>query len=235
KSSQGGDMDRTIRLALFFILIVLPPAGAHAQTAAALLQQSAQAMGGLKALQTLHNQVIESEGKQFDSSSTPQPLGPTRQIGTFRYTLTRHLTQPRLRLQWEAQSLTGNPPARWVETIDGDVGMLREDSGRRVEGEAAKPTRLHPGRLATRMREELRNPPKLILTALNSKTLKRLNDVECDGKTCIVVSFSQGGDDFRIYIEAQTRLPAQTEILEDDPLEGDSSYMLKYGDWRKVD
>src|SRR5262249_8710758 len=77
--------------------------------------------------------------------------------------------------------------------------------------------------------------PKLILTALNSKTLKRLNDVECDGKTCIVVSFSQGGDDFRIYIEAQTRLPAQTEILEDDPLEGDSSYMLKYGDWRKAD
>ena len=33
----------------------------------------------------------------------------------------------------------------------------------------------------------------------------------------------------------QTRLPVQTEILEDDPLEGDSSYTLRYGDWRKVD
>ncbi|HEY1269343.1 MAG TPA: MBL fold metallo-hydrolase, partial [Candidatus Binatia bacterium] len=124
---------------------------------------------------------------------------------------------------------------RWVETINGDVGMLQEESGRRVEGQAAKPTRLHPGRMATRLREEIRNPPKLIPTGLNSKTLKRLNDVECDGKTCNVVSFSHGGDEFRVYLEAQTHLPAQTDILENDPLEGDSSYMLKYGDWRKVD
>ena len=50
-----------------------------------------------------------------------------------------------------------------------------------------------------------------------------------------MLSFTESGDEFRIYIDAQTRLPAQTEILEDDPLEGDSSYMLRYGDWRKVD
>jgi glyoxylase-like metal-dependent hydrolase (beta-lactamase superfamily II) len=228
-------MDRRIRFALLAVFFLFLPGRSYAQSAADLVRQTAAAMGGLKALQNLHNQEVESEGKQFDSSSTQQPLGPTRQIGTFRYTLTRHLMQPRLRLKWEAQSLTGNPPARWVETINGDLGMLQEESGRRVEGEAAKPTRLHPGRLTTRMREEIRNPPKLILTALNSKSLKRLNDVECDGKTCTVVSFAHGGDEFRVYIEAQTRLPAQTEILEDDPLEGDSSYMLKYGDWRKVD
>src|SRR5205823_790706 len=50
-----------------------------------------------------------------------------------------------------------------------------------------------------------------------------------------VLSFTESGDEFRIYIDTQTRLPAQTEILEDDPLEGDSSYTLRYGDWRKVD
>jgi glyoxylase-like metal-dependent hydrolase (beta-lactamase superfamily II) len=228
-------MARRIFLALVFLLIVLLPASARAQSTAALLQQSAQAMGGLAALRALKTQTVESEGKQFDSSSTQQPLGPTRQINTFRYTLTRDLTRPRLRLQWEGQSLTGNPPARWVETIDGDVGMLQEGSGRRVEGESAKPSRLHPGRLATRMRDELRNPPKLMLTALSSKSLKRLNDVECDGKTCAVISFVANGDEFHVYIDASTHLPAQTEILEDDPLEGDSSYTLKYADWRKVD
>jgi glyoxylase-like metal-dependent hydrolase (beta-lactamase superfamily II) len=227
-------MNRRIRLALGLILTALLPAAAHAQTAAALLQQSAQAMGGLAALRALKTQAVESEGKQFDSSSTQQPLGPTRQIGTFRYTLTRDLTRPRLRLQWEAQSLAGNPPARWIETIDGDVGMLQEASGRRLEGDSGKAARLHPGRLATRLREELRNPPKLVLTALNAKSLKRLNDLECDGKTCNLVSFVSNGDEFRIYIDASTHLPIQTEILEDDPLEGDSSYMLRYGDWRKV-
>src|SRR5689334_8587341 len=129
-------MHRTIRLGLGFILIMLLPAAGHAQTAAALVQQSAQAMGGLAALRALKAQAVEGEGKQFDSSSTQQPLGPTRQINTFHYSLTRDLTRPRLRLEWEAKSLGGNPPIRYTETIDGDVGMLQEGSGRRGEGEA---------------------------------------------------------------------------------------------------
>jgi glyoxylase-like metal-dependent hydrolase (beta-lactamase superfamily II) len=233
-------MYRSIRLALLSLVVALAVARApaHAQSpAAALLQQSANAMGGLTALRALKTQVIESEGKQFDSSSTPQPLGPTRQITTFRYTLTRDLTQPRLRLQWEGQSLESKQTVRWVETIDGSTGMLQEGAGRRgeIEGDGAKPTRLHPGRLATRLREEQRNPPTLILGALNQKSLRHRGDAEVDGKRHAVVSFTEGGDEFRIYIDAATRLPAQTEILEDDPLEGDSSYTLRYDDWRKVD
>src|SRR6185369_5904124 len=134
KNFRRGGMDRRMRFALALIVLTLLPSAAHAQTAAALMQQSAQAMGGLAALRALKTQALESEGKQFDSSSTQQPLGPTRQIGTFRYTLTRDLTRPRLRLEWEGKSLAGNPPARWIETIDGDIGMLQEGSGRRVEG-----------------------------------------------------------------------------------------------------
>ena len=214
-------MSWSIRLALLPLVIVLAAARApaHAQSpAAALLQQSATAMGGLTALRTLKTQVIESEGKQFDSSSTPQPLGPTRQITTFRYTLTRDLTQPRFRLQWEGQSLAGDQTVRFVEIIDGSAGMLQEGGGKQI--------RLHPGRLATRLREEQRNPVRLILVALNQKSLRQNGDAEIDGKRYAVLSFTESGDEFRIYIDAQTRLPAQTEILEDDPLEGDSSYMI---------
>ena len=120
-------MHRTIRLTLFTLLIALTVtvAEAHAQSAAALLRRSADAMGGLAALGALKNQVVESEGKQFDSSSTQQPLGPTRQINTFRYTLTRDLTQPRLRLQWAAQSLGGNPPIERVEPVAGTYGKMK--------------------------------------------------------------------------------------------------------------
>ena len=49
-----------------------------------------------------------------------------------------------------------------------------------------------------------------------------------------VLSFVENGEEFRIYIDRQSKLPVQTEILEDDPLEGDSSYTVRYGDWRKV-
>jgi glyoxylase-like metal-dependent hydrolase (beta-lactamase superfamily II) len=222
----------SIRLALLPLVIVLGVAQApgHAQSpAAALLQQSANAMGGLSALRALKTQVTESEGKQFDSSSTPQPLGPNRQITTFRYTLARDLTRPRLRLQWEGRSSASNQTVRFAETIDGSTGMLQEG------GDGGKQFRLHPGRLATRLREERRNPARLILAALNQKSLRHRGGAQIDGKRHAVLSFSDQDDEFRIYIDAQTRLPAQTEILENDPLEGDSSYTLRYGDWRKVD
>jgi glyoxylase-like metal-dependent hydrolase (beta-lactamase superfamily II) len=221
----------SIRLALLALVIVLAAAQTpgHAQSPAALLQQSANAMGGPTALRALKTQVIESEGKQFDSSSTPQPLGPTRQITTFRYTLTRDLARPRLRLEWEAQNLATKQTVRFVEIIDGSSGMLQEG------GDSGKQIRLHPGRLVTRLREEQRNPARLILSALDRKSLRYRGDAELDGKRHVVVSFTESGDEFRVYIDQQTRLPAQTEILEDDPLEGDSSYTLRYRDWRKVD
>ena len=224
-------MSRSIRLGLSSLVVAIAAAAAPAlaQSPAALLRQSADAMGGLAALRALKIQTIESEGKQFDSSSTPKPLGPTRQITAFRYTLTRDLTKPRVRLQWEGRSLGSAQAVRFVETIDGPVGMLEEG------GDGGKQTLLHPGRLATRLREEQRSAAKLIPAAFSWKSLRRRGDVNLDGKRHAVVSFTENGSEFLIYIDAATRLPAQTEILEDDPLEGDSSYTLRYGDWRKAD
>ena len=50
-----------------------------------------------------------------------------------------------------------------------------------------------------------------------------------------MLSYKDGADELRIYLDAKTSLPTQTDILDDDPLEGDTSYLLRYGDWRKVD
>ena len=126
---------------------------ARAQSAQALIAEAAEAMGGMAALRAVRNQIIESEGKQFDSSSTPQPFGPTRQISTFHYTLIRQLGQPKLRLEWESRNSARNETIRFVEVIDGAVGLLQEG-----ESKSAKQSRLHPGRLATRLREEKRAP-----------------------------------------------------------------------------
>ena len=194
------------------------------------LEEAAKAMGGLPALKALKNQVIESEGKQFDSSSTARPGGPTRQISTFRTTLTRDLAQPRLKMEYEGKSLLARQAIPWVEIIDGEVGLLREGAGA-----GAKQSRLHPARLATRMREEKRAAAKIILVALGQKNLQRLGDAELEGKPQRVVAFAVNGDEFRLYLDAKTKLPSQVEIMEDDPLEGDSRFTLRYSDWRKVD
>jgi glyoxylase-like metal-dependent hydrolase (beta-lactamase superfamily II) len=75
----------------------------------------------------------------------------------------------------------------------------------------------------------------LILSAIGNKSLQRLPDATIDGSKYRVVSFRDTGDEFRVYIDSKTNLPAQVDILEDDPLEGDSSYLLRYTDWRKTD
>ena len=214
----------------WLLFALLGPVAVQAQSAQALIDQAAAAMGGKTALRALKNELIESEGKQYDSSSTPQPLGPTRQISTFRYTLTRDLSQPRLRLEWNGSNSARSSPIVYLEVIDGDVGLLRESAASN-----AQTSRLHPGRMATRLREERRAPATILFTASAAqKTLRRLADAEVDGQRQQVISFIDNGDEFQIYFDAKTHLPTQIDILEDDPLEGDSSYLLRYGDWRKV-
>jgi hypothetical protein len=119
---------------------------AQAQSAQSLIGEAAKATGGMAALRALKNQLVESEGKQFDSSSTPRPLGPMRQINTFRYTLTRDLTQPRIRLEWDSRNSARGEALRFVEVIDGSTGLLQEG-----EAKTAKQSRLHPGRRVTRL------------------------------------------------------------------------------------
>lgn len=217
-----------LALALLFVISAQCPVGA--QSAKALIDEAAKAMGGMPALRALKNQSFESEGKQFNSSLALEPSQEVRQISSFHYTLARDLNQPRLRLDWEGRGSARTESVRFVEVIDGAVGFLQEG-----DSKTAKQTRLHPGRLATRLRDEKRNAARLMLVAAASKSLRRLADADLDGVKHRVVSFKELGDEFQIYLDTKTGLPAQVDILEDDPLEGDSSYSLRYGDWRKID
>jgi hypothetical protein len=135
-----------LSLVILYSIAATFPAQAQSSDARALLQEAAKAMGGMQALRALKNQVVESEGKQFDHTSTKRPGGPSQQVTAFRSTLTRDLTQMRLRLEWDARtSYPRDATVRWVEVIDGNVGLLQEGG----PGEAAKSSRLHPARLAT--------------------------------------------------------------------------------------
>ena len=142
-------MLKQIRAVPFLIVMLLAlansPSLAQAPAAVALLQETAKAMGGLAALRALNNQVIESDGKQFDSSSTNQPLGPTRQISTFRYTLTARpqATEIAPRLGRGAVQRATKPFA------SSKLSTARSACFRKAAPARGK-FRLHPGRLVTR-------------------------------------------------------------------------------------
>jgi glyoxylase-like metal-dependent hydrolase (beta-lactamase superfamily II) len=215
-------------LVLVLSLGLIPTHFLHAQSAQAVLADAANAMGGMVALRALRTERLETEGKQFDTAFPLQPR-PGRQITEFRYNLTRDLAQPRLRLEWQARHLSRMEDIRFVEIIDGSFGLLEEGTGT-----AAKTGPLHPGRLATRLRDAKRSPVKLVQLAAGHKSLRRLVDIEIDGAAHRVLAFKDGGDEFQLYLDAKSHLPARADILDSDPLEGDTNYSLRYGDWRKV-
>lgn len=208
------------------------PAQAQSAEAKALLQETARAMGGLNALRSLKTQVVESQGQQFEPEQALRPGGQPRRVADFHYTLTRDLTKPRLRIEWDGKTFyPRETPLRYIEVIDGELGLLEESA----LGGGSRRTRLHPARLASRLREEQRAAVKIVLTGLEQKNLKRLPDTQLEGRPHRALAFQEGGDEFRLYLDAQTKLPGQVEILEDDTIYGDSRYTLRYGDWRKVD
>ncbi len=205
---------------------------AQSKDARTLVAETAQAMGGLTALRALKKQVIESEGQQFEPEQALRRGGQPRHVADFRYTLTREMTKPRLRLEWNGKTFyPREAPSRYIEVIDGSAGLLEEG----VPGGTPKQTRLHASRLASRLREERRAPVKIVLTALAQTGLKRLADAKVEGRPHRVLAFNQAGDDFRVYLDAQTKLLSQVAILEDDTIYGDSHYTLRYADWRRVD
>lgn len=208
------------------------PVQAQGKEAKTLLEETARAMGGLTALRALKNQVVESEGQQFEPEQALRPGGQPRHVADFRYTLTREIARPRLRLEWDGKTFyPREAPVRYIEIIDGDVGLLEEGA----TGGASKQTRLHPSRLASRLREERRAAAKIVLTALGQTSVKRLPDIQLDGKPQQVLAFQEGGDEFRLYLDTRTKLPSQVEILEDDTIYGDSRHTLRYADWRRAD
>jgi hypothetical protein len=220
-------------LVLLCLASAVAPAWAQSEEARAILEESAQAMGGMNALRELTNQVVEVSGQQFEPEQGLRPGGNTRHVADFRYTLTREIAAPRIRLEWNATTAyPRDGTVQFLEIIDGEYGLLQETT----EGNASSlATRLHPGRQATRLREERRAAVAIVLNALDSASLTQLSDREVEGMTHHVLSFESEGEEFRVFLDVQTKLPTQVDILEHDTIYGDSRFTLRYDDWQPVD
>ena len=225
---------KSIPTGLLLLILGVATIPTHAQSgeATAILEETARAMGGLQALRALTNQVLEVSGQQFEPEQALRPGGQARHVADFRYTLTREIASSRVRLEWNGRTFYPREnPVRYLEIIDGNDGLLQEGN----DGAASSPTRLHPGRLASRVREERRAANQIVLTALGRASLTRLPDTELRGVPQRVLTFEVEGEEFRVYLDVGSKLLTQVDILEHDPIYGDSRYTLRYADWRSVD
>ena len=97
----------SLRFSLLLLVLGVSTVPAQAQSgeATALLEETARAMGGLQALRGLTNQVLEGSGQQFEPEQALRPRGQARHVADFRYTLTREIAGPRVRLEWSGKTL----------------------------------------------------------------------------------------------------------------------------------
>jgi len=189
-----------------------------------------EAMGGLERIRAVKNQVIISEGDYFEPQQALTPSGQPRHVSHFRAETTRELGSGRLREDWGAEIFyVFKAHVRYVRIVNGGFGLVESRDDRPVQQ-----FRMDLGQLATRVREERRAQPQIVLTALEHEDIRVLPDVRVAGKKQHVLSFQEKGQEFQLFIDAHSKLLTQVDILEDDPTYGDSRYRSRYSDWREV-
>lgn len=206
---------------------------ASPQETGSLVGAAAEAMGGLEALRAIKTQVVVGRGQSFEPEQTPAPGEEPRHVSDFRYTLTHDFSSSRLRLEWQRETLYPfSNTWQYTEVINGESGFIDGADGFRSKPRAP----LVPARITTRRKQEKLSSPLLLLRAAaeHPEAVQRQADEQFKGKLHSVIALTGSGQPIRILLDAETRLPAKVETLEDDPIYGDTSYEVVFADWRQV-
>ena len=196
--------------------------------ALALLDEVADSMGGWDVLDSIERQETVTQGNDWDAMQAFEP-GGDRQINGFGRTIQIDFSGPSIRLAFDGERIYPNTaPVRFVEVLDGDVGMLQRTN---ADGETIS-TRMHPSRYAARMRDFNRLPSRVISVARDSQGLTRLENQIVDGKTIHILQYQDGGNAVEMQVDQFTKLPIRVTYTEDDPIYGDTLNELVYVDWR---
>jgi glyoxylase-like metal-dependent hydrolase (beta-lactamase superfamily II) len=204
-----------------------PPTGPDA--ARTLIDESAASMGGWAAMDAVKSQEIITAGADWEPMQAVKPGGEPRTINRFSQGIIADFESKRARITFDAiREYPNTQPVKFVEVIDGDTGMLEtRDAKDNVVRE-----RLHPSRLATRLRDLRRLPIRLLYTAKAAPELTRIDDRKTDSGTIHVIRYKDGNLPVEVHFDSFNKLPLRVIYTEDDPIYGDTLNELAFADWR---
>jgi hypothetical protein len=117
--------------------------------------------------------------------------------------------------------------SKYTDVVTPTLGYVIDDKG------ASKP--MSGIRVAATLRELERASPTLMLKALDANSgLRAAGNQKLGSKTLRAVSFNDGGTNFTVLIDPQSKLPAAIRTRDDDNISGDSTYDLIPSDWKAV-
>ncbi|HET9943395.1 MAG TPA: MBL fold metallo-hydrolase [Terriglobia bacterium] len=208
-------MKTALRVAAWLVLTIVAGCASPARApedALQVLDKAAAAMGGWDTLNRITRQEIQSSGVDWEPLQTSEPTAEPRQINSFKQAILVDYRKHRLRLTFDAaRTYPTAAPVKFVEVIDGDTGMLESNK-----------ERLHPSRLATRLRDYNRMPIRLLQVAKNA------SDLRVEGG---ILKYTDSGLPVQLQFDSQTGLPLRVIYMEDDPIFGDTPNELSYSDW----
>lgn len=174
------------------------PAPATTSAATPLVQASLEAMGGGDRWRSLGSIRIESTGHQHALEQSERPEGPW--LTTYLQTSElRDLREGRLRSTIEQRSVWS--PTWTGYTLVADAGVAAIGRGQRWG--PAQPMQHDPARERLAL-----SPERILLTALAAPDLRKSPDTVIQGVTHDVVTFTWDERPLRLFLNAQTRLPA---------------------------
>jgi glyoxylase-like metal-dependent hydrolase (beta-lactamase superfamily II) len=224
-------MRRVISLSalVMFLTACSSPPAVGPDAGRALIEEAAGAMGGWAAMDAVKSQEILTGGTDWEPLQAVDPEGEPRQINTFGQTVLVDYEKKRMRLTFDAlRTYPTQAPVKFVEVIEGDAGMLEtaDPQGKPVN------ERLHPSRLATRLRDYNRLPIRVLYTAKAASDLQRAEDVTVDNKAIHVVKYTDNGAAVELHLDSFNKLPIRVIYIEDDPIYGDTLNEIAFSDWR---
>jgi glyoxylase-like metal-dependent hydrolase (beta-lactamase superfamily II) len=211
-----------------------PTAGAPTDVVAAAVQ----AVGGTQAIHSLVSETFSASGEQFDPGQGVVP-GDTRSVSTYTLNVTRDYANDRLRQEWNVALLYPEPslgPLAFTEIADGTLKQGFIDGTPGILPGTTSPGLMYDGRLGAVLEESrLSAPLRLLQTASMKPSAAHVeSDQIYDGRPHHVVTLSDGALPVRLFIDASTDLISKVETVEDDPILGDTTVEVVFGDWRGV-
>ena len=218
----------------FVLLMLLSACSATAPSgrdaARALIDESAAAMGGWAAMDAVKVQQIITAGGDFEPMQAVKPNGEPRVINRFSQGIIYDFENKRMRLTMDSiREYPNSQPVKFTEVIEGDTGMLETPD---ANGKAVQ-ERLHPSRLATRLRDMRRVPIRLLYTAKAAPELTRIEDKKEGNATIHVIRYKDGNQPVDVHFSSFNKLPVRVIYTEDDPIYGDTLNELAFTDWRE--
>jgi glyoxylase-like metal-dependent hydrolase (beta-lactamase superfamily II) len=200
---------------------------AQAQSAHQLINQAVAAEGGVDALRGLKALAIKADAMHWEPGQSKAAGGEPRLLDNTSLTVTWDLANGMARTEWDRDmKYPSVERMKFTETMTPSFGYVTDDKGSKAASSI---------RVAAALRELERASPTLLLKALDAKgAVRPLANEKLGGKNVLAVGFLDGGTNFTILLDPQTKLPVAIRTRDDDNIAGDSNYDLVLSDWKAV-